>query len=455
MLTMASKETAAFLAEGMMCASCEQRVKKAAESVEGVYGASVDYKTGKGKVIYDPEKTSIDRIFKRIRNEGYSCSLPGVNKSPKDRLISAAVSVILVIAGAYLLFGGLFEAGIPDIGQDASLFLIFTLGLVTGFHCVAMCGGFVVSYSTKEALKGDRGLGPHLIYGGAKTLSYTLIGGLFGLIGSFIVFTPALKGIASAVAGLFLMLYGADMLGLIRFRLGSGPALMEKLTAGRSGNPAFIGLANGLMIACGPLQAMYVLAAASGSAFTGALYLLVYGLGTLPVLLGFGVLTSVISSRFTNRILRYSGIIVILLGLVMLNRGMVLAGTGYDLKTIFGGSEKISTTTTLSTLSGSATSTNNPATSTTIQAYQVIYMNVTAAGWQPDTFTLKKGVPVRWVIDGQEITGCNKAIQVPKLGLSFDIKKGEQTIEFTPKEAEVIPWSCWVGMIQGKFIVVN
>jgi len=82
-------------------------------------------------------------------------------------------------------------------------------------------------------------------------------------------------------------------------------------------------------------------------------------------------------------------------------------------------------------------------------------MNVTYRGWQPDTFTLRKGVPVKWVIDGQQLTSCNKAIQVPKLGLEFDIKPGLQTIEFTPTESGTIPWSCWMGMIPGKFIVLE
>jgi hypothetical protein len=85
--------------------------------------------------------------------------------------------------------------------------------------------------------------------------------------------------------------------------------------------------------------------------------------------------------------------------------------------------------------------------------YQVIRMNVTASGWQPDRFVLKTGVPVRWVIDGQQITGCNSGIKVPSLGLSFDIKKGLQTIEFTPPAAGTIPWSCLMGMIRGTFIV--
>ncbi|MDD1610385.1 MAG: hypothetical protein LUO95_07225 [Methylococcaceae bacterium] len=56
---------------------------------------------------------------------------------------------------------------------------------------------------------------------------------------------------------------------------------------------------------------------------------------------------------------------------------------------------------------------------------------------------------------GKEINECNKAIVVPQYNLKFDIKKGLQTIEFTPTETGVIPWSCWMGMIPGTFIVVE
>lgn len=80
-------------------------------------------------------------------------------------------------------------------------------------------------------------------------------------------------------------------------------------------------------------------------------------------------------------------------------------------------------------------------------------MDVLASGWSPNKFVLKKGVPVKWIINGKEITGCNNAIQVPKLNLKFDIKKGEQVIEFTPDEEGVIPFSCWMGMLRGSFIV--
>lgn len=93
-------------------------------------------------------------------------------------------------------------------------------------------------------------------------------------------------------------------------------------------HPFVIGLLNGLMIACGPLQAMYVMAAGTGSAVEGAKMLFAFGIGTLPVLLSFGVLTTLISGALTHRLLTASGAILIILGAVMINRGLILTGTG-------------------------------------------------------------------------------------------------------------------------------
>ena len=124
----------------------------------------------------------------------------------------------------------------------------------------------------------------------------------------------------------------------------------------------------------------------------------------------------------------------------MLNQGLVLTGSGFDFNSL------------LATRSAS-TNANSTTKSTISNGYQTIRMDVTASGWKPDKFTLEEGIPVKWVIDGKEITECNKAIQVPKLGLNFDIQPGEQTIEFTPTAEGIIPWSCWMGMIDGTFII--
>ena len=85
--------------------------------------------------------------------------------------------------------------------------------------------------------------------------------------------------------------------------------------------------------------------------------------------------------------------------------------------------------------------------------FQTIRMDVVRTGWQPDSFILKKDVLVKWIINGKDLTNCNSAIDVPDLNLHFQIKQGEQTIEFTPHQSGEIKWSCWMGMIDGKFIV--
>jgi len=166
---------------------------------------------------------------------------------------------------------------------------------------------------------------------------------------------------------------------------------------------------------------------------------MVFGIGTLPVMLIFGGVANVLSHTATKKILKISAIVVLILGLIMLNRGLALTGTGYDF-------------TSLKSKFTSSSSTNGIVLE---NGYQIIKMDVTAKGWSPNKFVLQKDVPVKWIINGKELTSCNKAIQVPSLNLKFDIKKGEQTIEFTPTKEGIISWSCWMGMIQGTFIVTK
>jgi sulfite exporter TauE/SafE len=79
---------------------------------------------------------------------------------------------------------------------------------------------------------------------------------------------------------------------------------------------------------------MYVIAAGTGSALEGAKMLFAFGIGTLPVLLSFGVLATLVSSALTHRLLKASGAIGVVLGAGMINRGLILIGSGYDLRTL-------------------------------------------------------------------------------------------------------------------------
>ena len=439
-------KTTTIQARGMHCPSCERLIERSLQKTSGVSKVDADYPTEMVKVTFDAKKTSIKKIKKIIESKGYDCSEESTTvTSFESKLIGGLVVVIAILLVSYYIFELSESVVFPAISQDMGYGLLFLVGLLTGFHCISMCGGFVMSYTAKSAKAGKPVYKSHLMYGVGKTVSYTIIGAAFGLLGSIIAFTPMMRGVAGILAGLFLLLFGLKMLNVLpflrNFRFNT-PKFIQKFVGKESSkhnDPLIIGLLNGLMIACGPLQAIYIMAAGTGSVFEGAKLLFVFGLGTLPVMIGFGFFASFVSSKLTHKILKLSGALVMIFGLLMINNGLALTGTGFD-----------ATSLVVSTRGADSFAAPTPQVE---GDYQIIRMDVNRYGWEPDRFILKAGVPVKWIITGKEINGCNNAIQVPKLNLEFDIVEGEQTIEFTPEEEGVVSWSCWMGMIPGVFVV--
>jgi sulfite exporter TauE/SafE len=361
----------------------------------------------------------------------------------------AAVTLALMGIGFILWLDSWFmnHSDMPKLSRDMSYGLLVLIGFLTSFHCVGMCGPLILGYTAKSATNGHKSYATHFLYGTGKTLSYTLIGALFGAFGAVVAFTPYTQGAVSVAAGVFLILFGLHMLdvfpALSHFHIRTPKFVMRFVGKEyrKHSNPFVIGLLNGLMIICGPLQAMYVMAAGTGSWTEGAAILFFFGIGTLPLLLGFGFLTSLLSANLTPKLLKASGFIVMILGAIMLNRGLAVTGTGVDVNTLVARvSQKLSPTV---------------AKTPSCDTEQTINMEVLKSSFSPNQFTLRKGVPVRWVIDGKEMNECNKSIVIPQYKLKIELKEGTQTIEFTPPESGVVPWSCWMGMIPGTFIVVD
>ena len=372
-------------------------------------------------------------------------------KHPLLTVVKKIVAAALALTGIGIILwldsGFMDHVDMPELGRDMSYGLLILIGFLTSFHCVGMCGPLIMGYVAKNASKGHQSYGAHVLYGIGKTLSYTVFGAVFGAFGSIVAFTPYTQGAVGAAAGVFLILFGLHMLevfpALSHFQFRA-PAFVMRFVGKeyrKHSNPFYIGLLNGLMIICGPLQAMYVMAAGTGSGSEGAVILFFFAIGTLPLLMGFGFLTSMLSANLTPKLLKASGVVVMILGAIMLNRGLAVTGTGVDFNTLVARvSQQLSPTV---------------AQTPSCDTEQTITMDVLKKGYSPSQFTLRKGVPVKWVIDGKELNECNKAIVVPQYGLEIKLQPGRQVIEFTPPELGVVPWSCWMGMIPGTFIVVD
>ena len=87
--------------------------------------------------------------------------------------------------------------------------------------------------------------------------------------------------------------------------------------------------------------------------------------------------------------------------------------------------------------------------------FQTVAFDVTPRAYRQ--IIVQAGVPVRWTLNAtaDSLTGCNNAIVVPSLGLEKALIPGANLVEFTPSSAGTIPYSCWMGMIRSKIIVVE
>jgi sulfite exporter TauE/SafE/copper chaperone CopZ len=324
--------------QDMHCAGCEQTIEEALARLPGVERVKASYPKAMAEVEFDDTLIREPAIRQTIEEKGYR-----VADTPKRSLGRHALNglffiLLLAAVGGVAFWGKSLMPGLmKQMSAQLGYTMLLSIGFFTGFHCIGMCGGFVVGYSTALGPRSPWAIaGAHLQYALGKTSSYAVIGAGFGLLGALITFTPYLRGVAALAASVFLLLYGLKMLSVFAFlrhfalRLPHAVARGVAHEARRQRRPLVIGLLNGLMLGCGPLQAMYIMAAGTGSPKEGAAILLFFGLGTLLPLLGFGVFASVLSRRVMHTLVHVSGILIIVMGLMMADRGLKLTGSGYD-----------------------------------------------------------------------------------------------------------------------------
>ncbi len=216
--------------------------------------------------------------------------------------------------------------------------MAFTTGLFGAGHCIGMCGGIVAALSlSKEGQRG--GLLFHLLYNLGRISTYTLIGLLVGWLGSAIAYTDAFSGITRVVllgSDIFIILLGLGTAGLFRKlnvmrfefpapakKLSLAVARIRELPPGLAALP--LGLVMGFL-PCGFLYAMAITAAQSADPETGAITMLMFGLGTAPSLFLFGTAAQWLGTKARIWMLRIAGVLVALMGCYNLFRHLKMLG---------------------------------------------------------------------------------------------------------------------------------
>ncbi|MGD2137910.1 MAG: sulfite exporter TauE/SafE family protein [Gammaproteobacteria bacterium] len=216
-----------------------------------------------------------------------------------------------------------------------SLAAAFLVGLLGGVHCLGMCGGIVGALTSGLAaqLRVSRGrfVMALLAYNGGRISSYTLAGVIAGVLGRQAAQLPWLEGYAVGriLAAVIMILFGLYLAGwwhalLLLERAGARlwkhiePLGRRLIPVQNAAQAYLLGLVWG-WLPCGMVYAVLALALSSGSAAGGGAIMLVFGLGTLPVMLSLGLAFSSLGRLLQHRGLRtLAGALVILLGMAML-----------------------------------------------------------------------------------------------------------------------------------------
>ena len=134
---------------------------------------------------------------------------------PKNRITGLIFGLVGILVLGYFILKTVSGVAVPEINQGMSYGFLFIVGLLTGFHCIAMCGGFVIGFTARDAQENEKATLSPVIYGLGKIVSYTVIGGIFGWLGSIIAFTPLIRGIVGITAGVLLVIYGINLMNFI------------------------------------------------------------------------------------------------------------------------------------------------------------------------------------------------------------------------------------------------
>lgn len=310
--------------QGMICRQCEDVICQRLLFTKGVTDAKAAYWKNNVTVEYDPAITSPDAINAVLEKTGYF---------PVKSSHSGIITDICCALAIPLLYWGLTAlhlADIPTVGSGATLWYIFLIGLLTGTHCITMCGGIALSQSASDNIqptKADRrrGLLSGLSYNGARVLMCTVIGAIFGSIGQAITYTMKTKSIVFTIAGLLIAIIGLRMWGIIP-GLRKIPTLLPgkcelPKKAQKIRRPAVVGALTAFM-PCAASYAMWLTAMTAPNGLRGALIMLVWALGTVPLLYLFGIFGSLLPQKWAKWTNKVSMVLIITLGIKMLVNGI-------------------------------------------------------------------------------------------------------------------------------------
>ena len=442
--------------KGMHCRSCEILIEGELKNIKGISAVDISYQTGTATIHYQGNNLDHDRVVRAIKQAGYEIGknekLPFLSNKSQDYSELGIGIVLLMLLYFIAKELGLFNLNLVTAYNFKSLPVVFLVGLTAGIStCMALVGGLVLGIATRFSQENpnvstSKKFSPHLFFNLGRIISFFVLGGIIGLLGSFFQLSPSFMGLLIILVGVSMIYLGLQLTNIFP-RLTSSSITLPKwisnilgISSHQAADYSHRGAATlgalTFFVPCGFTQAIQLYAITTGSFITGALTMAVFALGTMPGLLSLGGLTSFIKGKSSGLFFKIVGLTVIAMALFNISNGLTLAGIKKA------GQTKVQ---------GQKTDPNVKMEN----GVQVVRMEQNARGYYPDVFTVKKGVPVKWIVKSVYPYSCASSLVVQKLNIRTSLTEKEQVFEFTPKDSGEIPFSCSMGMYNGNIIVAE
>lgn len=439
---------------GLTCVSCENIIKEEAQSISGIVEVKASAKTQTAEIEYVGD-LPWPALKNKIEKLGYQTALHPeelTKVKAKKATLEQWFYAFLIVLGLYLVYRYLQWIGLLDWldfqPKDVNFGAALMIGVVASLStCLAVVGGVVISFAAKYQSQGtawQRNIEPHLLFHVGRLSSFFVLGGALGWLGSKINLSTSFFSWFTILVALVLLWLALNILGLLpslsKFGFSmpkSSFKIWQKLkNSEHKAAPLLLG-AFTFFLPCGFTQSMQLFAVSSGSFWQGAMTLFLFALGTAPVLFLVGSTTSRFQNLRSIVFTKAIGLLILVFALYTLLAG--LNQYGFNLSAF-----------------NNTNNTDNTVKQNNIvltDGVQIVKMTEDNGGYSPNKFTIKKDVPVKWIIDAQAPYSCASSLIVPKLNIRKNLVLGENVIEFTPKETGKITFSCGMGMYNGVFNV--
>lgn len=439
--------------QGMHCASCDLLVQRKLSELDNVTNVTANYTTQIAEIEYLGELNK-NELQTRLAEFGYTITEADAPDSQDEpygkRVIDAAVIAMILLI--LFLFAQEFKL-IPTIDTSGTLSLvtIAVIGVMASVStCMATTGALFLSTIGRmrhETMSVFQRIVPSISFNVGRVATYAAMGLVNGAVGKVISKDLQMESSMNIIIGILMVLVGLDMLRIFSLRSLFPNSLVrntmlrvEKSLLRNPRKTSFLLGASTYWLPCGFTQSVQLYALAVADPLQSMVIMLVFVLGTTPALIGIGLASTVVKHRSYAVFMKVVGVFVLLVGLMY----------SFNFLTLHNLNPFAQVTSTIFSVetqkSGMAEITEN--------GTQILRMTVNNAGYSPSSFTVQHGKPVKWIITGEEVFGCQGLLQVPKIGIFRVLERGENIVEFTPTEKGSIAFSCSSGSVAGQIEVL-